>query len=196
MPRGTPFERFLSSADAIEDREAAGQHVEQIIPIGGGLPIFAHRNVRHVLPELHLQFGADPPLLVNVAGVEPGGAQRFNTRARRPAVEGREPVRSDPVIAVRVGARGRSVDGLNGEVPPSRCGIMAGTMPPGPARASGRCGNGRFRRNRTVRSSGADTSSVVSISALAKMTRGAKRRMLATTSRANTGSLSWERRPS
>jgi hypothetical protein len=45
----------LRSADAIEDREAARQYVEQIFPIGGGLPIFAHRNVRHVLPQLHLE---------------------------------------------------------------------------------------------------------------------------------------------
>jgi len=74
--------------------------------------------------------------------------------------------------------------------------MIAGTLPPGPARASGRCGNGRFKRNRTVRSSGVDSSSVASISVLAKMTRGAKRRMLATTSRASTGSLSWKRRPS
>src|SRR5215472_10155211 len=40
----------LSSADAVENRETAGQHVEQILAIGGGLPVFAHRNVGHVLP--------------------------------------------------------------------------------------------------------------------------------------------------
>src|SRR6516164_7503336 len=50
--------------------------------------------------------------------------------------------------------------------------------------------NGRFRRNRTVRSSGADSSSVAAINASAKLMRAAKRRMLATTSRAKTGSLS------
>ena len=79
---------------------------------------------------------------------------------------------------------------LNGEVAASRSGMMAGTMPPGPARALGRCGNGCFRRNRTVRSSGADSSSVAAISASARLMRAAKRRMLATTSRASTGSLS------
>jgi len=79
---------------------------------------------------------------------------------------------------------------LNGEVTASRSGMIADTMPPGPAAASGRCGNGCFRRNRTVLSSGADSSSVAAMSASAKLIREAKRRMLATTSRASTGSLS------
>jgi hypothetical protein len=83
-----------------------------------------------------------------------------------------------------------SSTGLNGEVVARRSGMMAGTLDPGPANASGRCGNGRFRRNRTLRSSGADSSSVAVNSALAKLIRSAKRRRLATTSRANTGSLS------
>src|SRR5580704_5650971 len=82
-----------------------------------------------------------------------------------------------------------SATGLYGDSAARRSGMIAGTLPPGPARASGRCGKGRFKRNRTVRSPGADSSSVASISAVAKMTRGAKRRMLATTSRANTGSF-------
>jgi hypothetical protein len=63
----------LSSADTPKHWKTAGQHVEQILPIGGGLPIFAHRNVGHILPQLHLQLRAYPPLLVDVAGVEPGG---------------------------------------------------------------------------------------------------------------------------
>src|SRR5438105_3794890 len=55
--------------------------------------------------------------------------------------------------------------------------MIAGTVPPGPASASGRCGKRRFSRNRTVWSSGADNSSVAAISAVAKLMRGAKRRM-------------------
>ena len=88
----------LGSANPIEYREKAGQHVEQILPMGGGLPIFAHRNIRNVLPQLHLQLGADPPLFINVAGVEPGGAQGFDSRARRPPNESREPVSADLVL--------------------------------------------------------------------------------------------------
>jgi len=68
--------------------------------------------------------------------------------------------------------------------------MITGTAPPGPASAIGSCGNGRFRRNLTVRSSGAESSSVAAISALANGIRTPKRRMLATTSRAKTGSLS------
>jgi hypothetical protein len=82
------------------------------------------------------------------------------------------------------------------EVAASRSGMIAGTVPPVPASASGRCGKGRFNRNFTVRSSAADSSSVAAIKALANGTRTAKRRILATTSFANTGSLSWKRSPS
>ncbi len=89
-----------------------------------------------------------------------------------------------------------SETGLNGDSCDRRSGMITGALPPGPARASGRCGNRRFRRKRTVLSSAADKSSVASKSAAAKMTRGAKRRMLATTSFASTGSPSWKRRPS
>ena len=38
------------SANTPEDRKASEQYVEQILAIGGGLPILAHRNVGHVLP--------------------------------------------------------------------------------------------------------------------------------------------------
>jgi hypothetical protein len=75
----------LGSANPIEDRKAAGHHVKQILAVGGGLPIFAHRNVGHVLPQLHLQIGTDPPLLVEITGVEPGGPQGLDARAGRPA---------------------------------------------------------------------------------------------------------------
>jgi hypothetical protein len=36
------------------------------------LPIFAHRDVGNILPQLRLKLGADPPLLINASGVEPG----------------------------------------------------------------------------------------------------------------------------
>jgi len=84
----------LGSADPIEYREAAGQHVEQILPIGGGLRIFAHRNIWNILPQLHLELSTDPPLLIEAAGVQPRGSQSFDGRARRPAIPGCEPVRS------------------------------------------------------------------------------------------------------
>ena len=67
----------LGSADPIEYRKAAGQHVEQAFTVGGGLPILAHWNVRSVLPQLHLNLGADPPLLIQTGGVQPGRAQGF-----------------------------------------------------------------------------------------------------------------------
>src|SRR5260370_29571535 len=69
--------------------------------------------------------------------------------------------------------------GLYGDSAARRSGIIAGTVPPGPARASGRCGNGRFSRNRTLRSSGAEGSSVTAISAPAMLIRALNRRMLA-----------------
>ena len=80
-----------------------------------------------------------------------------------------------------------SVTGLNGELIARRSGMMAGMLPPGPAKACGKCGNRRFSLNRTVRSSGADTSPVATISESTKPMRCAKRLMLATTSRPSTG---------
>src|SRR5215472_19271062 len=94
---------ILSSTDPIEYRKAAGQHVEQIFAIGGRLPIFAHRDVGHVLPQLQLELGANPPLRVEVAGVEPGAAQCFDPRARRPAIPGGKPIGAYQIVAVGVG---------------------------------------------------------------------------------------------
>src|SRR6516225_4564917 len=108
---------ILSSTDPIEYREAAGLHIEQILAIGGGLPVFAHRNVRNILPQLHLELDADPPLLVQVAGVEPGGSQGFDARARRPAIKGGQPIRTYPLIAIGVGVRNRSVEKEEERVP-------------------------------------------------------------------------------
>ena len=39
-----------NSAHPIKDREAARQHVDQILPISRRLPIFAHRYERHIYP--------------------------------------------------------------------------------------------------------------------------------------------------
>jgi hypothetical protein len=65
--------------------------VEQAFAVGGGLPILPYWNVRSVLPQLHLNLGADPPLLIQTGGVQPRRAQGFDARARRPAIPGREP---------------------------------------------------------------------------------------------------------
>jgi hypothetical protein len=51
--------------------------------------------------------------------------------------------------------------------------MIAGTVPPGPASAIGRWGNGRFNWNFTVRSSVADNSLVAAIKALTNGTRTA-----------------------
>src|SRR6266436_3311988 len=112
----------LSSADPIECCKAAGQHVEQILPVSGGLPIFAHRNVGYVLPQLHLQLDTDPSLLIQAAGVEPRSAQGFDARAHRPAVEGGEPVSAYPGVAIGVGVWVRSIEeeGKNQFVRPLR----------------------------------------------------------------------------
>jgi putative tryptophan/tyrosine transport system substrate-binding protein len=54
LAQADPFcrDRLLKSGavNTPKYRKAAGQHVEQILPIRGRLPIFAHRNVGHVLP--------------------------------------------------------------------------------------------------------------------------------------------------
>src|SRR6516164_1165019 len=104
-PVGRQRPRYLSTSNAIEDREAARQHVDQILAVSGGLPVFAHWNVRNILPKLHLELRANPPLLIEASRVEPGGAQGFDARARRPTNEGREPIGADPHVAIRVGVR-------------------------------------------------------------------------------------------
>ena len=64
------------------------------------------------------------------------------------------------------------------------------------ASASGSSGNGHFRRNTIVLSSGADSSSVRAISAWPNGSRAPQRRMLATQSRASTFCPSWKTSPS
>src|ERR1700737_1295398 len=98
-----------SSADTIKGREAARYNVDQILSMRSFLPILTHRNVGYVLPQLHLQLGADTLLFVETGSVEPGSAQRFDALARRPAVEAGEPVRANHGVAIRVGVRERPV---------------------------------------------------------------------------------------
>lgn len=76
-----------------------------------------------------------------------------------------------------------------------RSGIMAQTGTDALPSAIGSSGNGCFRRNRIVRSSGAESSSVASMREPPNGSRFAQRRSDATQSRASTGVPSWKRRP-
>ena len=105
------------SANTPKDREAARQHVEQLLAIGGGLPVLAHRDIGDILPQLQLELGADAALLVEVCGVEPSGPQGFDVRACRPAQPSIEPIRAYPGIAIRVGVGYRPVHQGEEQVP-------------------------------------------------------------------------------
>ena len=78
----------------------------------------------------------------------------------------------------------------------SRSGIIAGISEGDLPSASGSSGNGFFSRNWMVLSSGADSSSVAASSAWPNASRLPQRWMLATQSRASTGSPSWNFSPS
>ena len=65
----------LGRALAVESREAAGQDSRQALAVGTCLPVLAHRDERHVFPELLLQIDADPLLLLQIGRGEPGGAK-------------------------------------------------------------------------------------------------------------------------
>src|SRR5260221_5402004 len=91
---------WSGAAHAIESRETAGQDTGQILPVRRRLPILAQRYERHVLPELRLQLGADALLLLEIAGVEPGGAQLLYARAAGPAVYRLLAVRANGQISV------------------------------------------------------------------------------------------------
>ena len=73
--------------------------------------------------------------------------------------------------------------------------MMAAMVLVGWARASGRRGNGRFKRMRMVRSSGAVISSVARARAWPKASATHQRRMEAAASRARTGVPSWKVMP-
>jgi len=66
---------LLGRAHAVESREAAGQDSGQALAGGTCLPVLAHRDERHVFPELLLQIGADALLLLQIGRGEPGGAK-------------------------------------------------------------------------------------------------------------------------
>ena len=74
--------------------------------------------------------------------------------------------------------------------------MMHGVNVDDPASAAGRCGKGLVRRNRRVRSSGAESSLVTAISDWPNGSRAPNRLMLAAASRASTGVPSWNRNPS
>src|SRR3954447_14043299 len=103
--------------DAPEGGEAARDDAGQVLAVGGGLPVFAHRDERRVLPDLHLHLAGDALLLRGIAGVEPGGAQFLDLRARRPAVPAGLAVGPHRLVAERVGVRDRAVDHREEDVP-------------------------------------------------------------------------------
>src|SRR5215472_8008593 len=63
---GPEWQRELRAADAVKNCEAVGQDLSQVVAIGACLPVLAHRDERHVLPELLLQIDADPLLLLQI----------------------------------------------------------------------------------------------------------------------------------
>src|SRR5205814_8637350 len=74
------------AAHAIEHGETSGENIDQVFPVGRRLPVFAHRDERHVFPELLLQIDADPLLLLQIGRGEPGGAKFLDARTAGPAV--------------------------------------------------------------------------------------------------------------
>src|SRR5260370_3829830 len=96
---------FLCRSDAVERREAAGDDADEALAVGGGLPILAERDERHVLPELLLQLLANLLLLVQIGGVEPSGAQFLDLRAVGPAVDLLLSLRPDRQTSPLVGIR-------------------------------------------------------------------------------------------
>src|SRR5438132_7957345 len=98
------------AAHATEDRETSGQDVSQVLAVRGCLPVLAHRDERHVFPELLLQIGADPLLLLPINRVEPGGAQFLDARTIGPAVYRFLAIGANGQVAVRMNVRERAID--------------------------------------------------------------------------------------
>src|SRR5207253_5734920 len=73
-----------------------------ILPVRGFLPVLAHRDVGHIVPELHLQLAADPLLLVEGGRIEPGRPQRLDAFAGWPPIKGGETIRSYQRISIRM----------------------------------------------------------------------------------------------
>src|SRR4029077_19872248 len=74
------IDTYSGAAHAVERREKSRQDVGQILPGASRLPVLAYRDERHVFPELLLQIDVDPLLLLQIARVEPGGAQFLDAR--------------------------------------------------------------------------------------------------------------------
>src|ERR1700730_1846589 len=98
------------AAHAVEDHETSRQDVGQVLAVRGCLPVLAHRDERHVFPELLLQIGADPLLLLQISGVEPSGAQFLDARTVGPAVYRFLAVGANGQVAVRMNVRQRTID--------------------------------------------------------------------------------------
>src|SRR5258708_8734285 len=96
---------YSGAAHAIEDRETSGKDVGQVIAGRGCLPVLAHRDERHVFPELLLQIGADALLLLPINRIEPGGAQFLDARTIGPAVYRFLAIGANGQVAVRMNVR-------------------------------------------------------------------------------------------
>jgi len=94
--------RRLGGPDAVECREAAGDHAGQAVAIGGSLPVFPQRDERHVFPQLLLQFGAKPLLLAQIRRCKPRRAQFLDLGAVGPTIDGLLPVGADCEVPERM----------------------------------------------------------------------------------------------
>ena len=67
--------QWLSAADAVECREAAGDNVDYVLAVGRCLPVFAQRDERDVIPQPHLQIYEQQHNLDRICLFHPGPAQ-------------------------------------------------------------------------------------------------------------------------
>jgi len=110
------------AAHTVERREAAGHDAGQILAVSGCLPVLAHRDERHVFPELLLQIDADPLLLLQIRRFEPGGAQFLDAGTVGPAVYRLLAVGADGQVAERMDVRQRAELYLLGPIGRSEAG--------------------------------------------------------------------------
>src|SRR5208282_2168438 len=96
---------YSGATHAVERCETSGQDVCQILSVRRRLPVLAHRDERHVLPELLLQIDADPLLLLQIGRGEPGGAKYLDAGTVGPAVYRLLAVGANGQVAVRVDVR-------------------------------------------------------------------------------------------
>src|ERR1051325_3026328 len=122
--------RVSGAFDAPEGGEASRDDAGQILAMGRGLPVFAHRDEGQVLPNLQLHLAGETPLLVGIGGIEPGGAQFLDPGAGRPAVPAGLAVGPHRLVAERVGVRDRAVDHREEHVPAALVGrALVGAAP-------------------------------------------------------------------